>query len=403
MAKYIFRRFMQSIPTFFGITILSYLIMWAAPGDPVSIMTFNPDMNVEEREALGRRLGVDDNPVVQYIRWLIGDWFRVIDEVEWYQIQLEDGSQGWLSQEMMTYDETTGEVNLLASRQPYRTEPSDDAEVIGRVGRRDTFTVTQVLRMPVMGESRGILLGDFGMSFQHKRPPLELIFERFPASFELNIAVILVGLLFGWLIGVLSAVWRGGLFDQGSRVLSVVGDAIPVFWLSFMVILAFGAPGLDWLPMGGRCAYERGGCGPIWERMEYLILPTIVLALGGVAGWSRYLRAAMLDTINSDYVRTAKSKGLPAREIWFKHAMRNALIPMATFLGPTIVGFFGGAVIIEQIFAWPGMGRLLLQAVTAQDYPLVMASIVIGAILTIIGYMLSDILYALFDPRIRLS
>ncbi len=402
MTAFIARRLVQAIPTFFGITILSYFIMWIAPGDPVSIMTFDPTMSQETRDALATRLGVNDPPLIQYGRWLLGDWWFVIAHDTWYQVETEDGTRGWLSDKMLEYNEETGEMRLLATRQPYRDTPDLDAEVAGDIRRRDNFSVVDTVIVDVYGERRGILLGDFGNSFQAKRPALDLIFERFPASFELNIAVILVGMIFGWIIGVLAAVWRGSVFDQGSRVLAVVGDAIPVFWLAFMVILIFGAPGLDWLPMGGRCAPVRGGCPPIWERLEYLILPTLVLALGGIAGWSRYLRAAMLDTINSEYIRTAQSKGLSQREIWFKHALRNALIPMATFLGPTIVAFYGGAVIIEQIFAWPGMGRLLLQAVVAQDYPVVMASVVIGSLLTILGYILSDILYAMFDPRIRL-
>jgi peptide/nickel transport system permease protein len=227
--------------------------------------------------------------------------------------------------------------------------------------------------------------------------------ERLPASMELNIAVLLISIMLGVAIGVLAAIWRGRAFDQATRVLAVIGDAVPSFWLSFIVILVFASPGLGWLPMGDRCAYVRGGgCPPVFERLDYLILPTVVLALGGISVWSRYLRAAMLENINSDYIRTAKAKGLPARTVWFKHALRNALIPMATFIGPAFVGLLGGAVIIEQIFNWPGIGRLTLTALKQQDYPIIMASVVISSILTIIAYLISDILYAIFDPRIRL-
>jgi len=403
MTKYIIRRFLQAIPIFFGITILSYSIMVLAPGDPVSILSFDPSSSAETREALTRRLGVGDPLPLQYLRWLIGDDWMIVDKETWYKVRLEDGSEGWLSDMMVSLDEQTGELQLRASRQPYRSAAGESAEIIGRVSRRDSLEVLETTNLRIWGESRGIIRGDFGQSFQYKQPPLKLIFERFPASFELNVSVILFGLILGWIIGVLSAVWRGSWFDQFSRVLSVVGDAVPIFWLSFLVILVFAAPGLDWLPMGDRCTYQRGGCPPIWMRLEYLILPTIVLGLGGIAGWSRYIRAAMLDNINSDYVRTAKSKGLPARAIWFKHALRNAIIPMATFLGPTLMAFYGGAVVIEMIFRWPGMGRLLLDSLTARDYPVVMASVVIGSILTILGYMISDILYALFDPRVRLG
>lgn len=402
MIRFIIRRLVQAIPTFFGITILSYTIMLLAPGDPVSIMTFAPGTSQEERDALARQLGVNDHPLVQYLRWLIGDDWMVVDDVTWYQVELEDGIQGWLSDKQIVVDEATGEISLLASRQPYRLEPSNDAEIAGRIGRRDNIELIGETEVSVYGDNYGILRGDFGSSFRYKENPLKLIRERLPASVELNVAVMIVGLSIGLPIGVLAAVWRGKLFDNASRVLAVVGDAIPSFWLALLLILFFGAY-LDILPMGDRCNYQRGGCPPVWMRLEYLVLPTTVMALGVVAGVSRLVRASMLDNINSDFVQTARSKGLSNRTIWFKHTLRNAIIPVATFMGPAIVGLISGAVIIEQIFAWPGIGRLLLQAVTGQDYPLVMASVVIGAILTIIGYLLSDILYAVFDPRIRLD
>lgn len=402
MTRFIIRRIIQSIPTFFGITILSYAIMLAAPGDPVSLMTFDPGMSEETREAMRDRLGVDDPLPLQYLRWLIGDDWRVVTKDTWYKLELEDSTEAWLSDQMMTVNGETGEIELSASRQPYRAEAGEDAEVAGRVGRRDMMTLIEEIEVPIYGRSSGILRLDFGQSFQYKRPPLDLIFERLPASIELNVAVILVGLILGVVVGVLSAVWHGQTFDQAARVLAVVGDAIPTFWLSFLVILAFAAPGLGLLPMGDRCDVTLRVCPPVWQRLEYLILPTFVLSLGGIAGWSRYIRASMLENINSDYVRTAKSKGLHPNTVWYKHALRNALIPMATFLGPVFVGVLGGSVVIEQIFAWPGVGRLLLDAVSAQDYPIVMANVVLGAVLTIISYMISDILYAVFDPRIRL-
>ncbi|MBN1562461.1 MAG: ABC transporter permease [Anaerolineae bacterium] len=403
MAKFIARRLIQSIPVFFGITLLSYLIMVLAPGDPVSIMTFDPTMSQEERAALADRLGVNDPWPVQYFRWLVGNDWMVVDEVTWYQVEMEDGATGWLSEKQMAYHEETGDPVLLASRQPYRDEPKENAEITGRIGRNAEFTVITETVEDVKGDSRGILRGDFGKSFTHHRNPLDLIGERIGASIELNIAVILVGLAIGLPVGVLAAILRGQAFDQGSRVLAVLGDAIPIFWLAHMVLLIFGAPNLDWLPMGGRCDHIRGGCGPVYTRLEYLILPTAVSALGVISGWSRYIRASMLEAISSDYIRTAQAKGLTARQVWFTHGLRNALIPVATFLGPTIVSLVSGSVIIETIFSWPGWGRLTLQAVSAQDYPLIMASVVIGAVLTIIGYLISDILYAVFDPRIRLS
>ena len=404
MTRFIIRRLIQAIPTFFGITLLAFLIMVLAPGDPISLMFFDPNISQETRAAQEDRLGVNDPLPIQYLRWLVGDDWMTVDEELWYNIRLEDGSEGWISDLMMNVDQETGEISLTASRQPYREAPSTNAEVIGRISRRDTATaeVVDTQTFTIKGDRKGILRGDFGRSFSYRRPPLEMIMERLPATIELNIAVVMVSVTLGVVVGVLSAIWRGRAFDQFSRVLAVVGDSVPSFWLAFMVILLFATPGLGLFPMGERCAHVRGGCPPIYDRLEYLILPTLVLALGGVAGWSRYIRASMLENINSDYIRTAKSKGLPSRLVWFRHALRNALIPMATFLGPTFVGLLGGSVVIEQIFGWPGIGRLTLEALQAQDYPIVMTSVVIGALLTIIAYLISDILYAVFDPRIRL-
>ena len=181
----------------------------------------------------------------------------------------------------------------------------------------------------------------------------------------------------------------------------MVFDAIPSFWLGLMLILLFGAQ-LQLLPLQGRCrATISDTCPPIYERIQYMILPTFILATGLVAGYSRFTRASMLDVINQDYIRTARSKGLSDRMVWFKHAARNALIPIATFIGPALTGILGGAVVTETIFSWPGVGRSIVQAVTQRDYPVVMAVTIYAALATIFGYLLSDVLYGIIDPRIR--
>jgi peptide/nickel transport system permease protein len=342
MTKFIIRRLLQAIPTFFGITLISYLIMTAAPGDPVSLLTFDPNVTIEEKERLAERLGTNDPWPLQYIRWLIGD--------DW-----------------MTFD-TDGD---------------------GVADER--------------GDRYGILRGDFGQSFKYKEDTLSLIGNFVLPTIELNIAVLIVGAGIGVPLGIVAAVMRGSTFDSATRVGAVIGQSVPDFWMGFILIMVFGRPILDLLPMGGRCAPTRGGCPPIYDRLEYLVLPTAVLALGLIAIYSRYMRASMLETINSDYVRTARAKGLTNRMVWFRHGARNALIPLATFLGPTITSLLGGAVVIESIFAWPGLGRLFLDSITAQDYPVVMAAVVIGSVATILGYILSDVLYAVFDPRIRFN
>jgi peptide/nickel transport system permease protein len=167
------------------------------------------------------------------------------------------------------------------------------------------------------------------------------------------------------------------------------------------LLLALGS-WLDIFPLGRRCEPKLiGGCEPLYQRLNYLILPVFTLGTVYIAGYSRYMRTSMLDVISQDYVRTARAKGLSSRVVWFKHSARNALIPIATLLGPTITGLLAGAVLTETIFSWPGLGREAVLAVNEQNYTLVMAIVMLSAVATIAGYILSDILYAVIDPRIR--
>lgn len=356
MLKYTLRRLIQAIPTFFGITILSYLLMAAAPGGPVAALTFGPNVPPAQRQRLAAQLGVNDPVYIQYLRWLLGDdWMR------WDA----DG------------DGVSDHSFLLPLDANGDGEPEPP------------------------GTGRGILRGDFGRSYAAKRPVADMIGERVLATLELGASALILGLVVGVPIGILAAVRRGGWFDNLTRVVAVVFNAIPIFWLGLVLILVFGS-WLHILPMGSRCsALAVGGCPPIWERIDYLLLPTFVLATGAIAIYSRYMRASMLDVMHQDYMRTAEAKGLSGRMVWFRHGARNALIPLATFLGPAITGLLGGAAITETIFSWPGLGRFGVNAVTSQDYPVVMAVVIIGAVATILGYLLSDVLYAIIDPRIR--
>ena len=360
MVKYTLRRLFQAIPTLFGVSILTYMIMLAAPGGPVQALVAGPKATPQQRAEMAARLGFNDPPYVQYLRWLLGDdWMRWDSDGD----GISDGSF------------------LIPLDVDGDGEPEEP------------------------GESMGILRGDFGRSFYHgKRKVLDVIAERIPATLELGVASLVVGLLVGLPIGILAAVRRGGIFDNVTRVTAVIFNAIPVFWLGLMLLLLFGGNGLNLLPMGNQCgAVLLGGCPPIWERLQYLILPTFVIATGEIAGFSRFMRASLLDVSHQDYIRTARAKGLSERLVWFKHGTRNALIPIATFLGPAITGLLGGAAITETIFAWPGLGRMAVEAVTQQNYPVIMAVVLMAAVATVLGYLLSDILYAFIDPRIRLN
>jgi peptide/nickel transport system permease protein len=234
----------------------------------------------------------------------------------------------------------------------------------------------------------------------------DVIFEKIPATVELGLAALVVSLVIGLPVGIIAAVRQGSWFDNFSRVTAVMFSAIPIFWLGLVLLLVFGS-WLDVLPMGLQCddlvILFEGSCPPFYERLSHLLLPTLVLATGGIAGYSRYMRASLLDVIGQDYMRTALAKGLNNRVVWFKHGARNALIPLATFLGPALTSILGGAVITEKIFSWPGLGRLGVDSVIQQDYPVVMAVVIMTAIATIIGYIISDVLYAVIDPRIRFS
>jgi peptide/nickel transport system permease protein len=356
MIKYVFRRLVQAIPTLFGITVLSYLLMSAAPGGPAKALTFSANTTPQQIARVEAELGLNDPLPIQYLRWLTGD--------DW-----------------MRWDSDGDGI-------------ADGAVIIPLDADGDG-----VPEPP--GNRRGILRGDFGRSFFYRRPVADMIGERVAATLELGISSLTFALIFGLPIGILAAVRKGGAFDNITRVGAVILNAIPNFWLGLILILIFGS-WLRLLPMGGRAPSSiLSGYPPIYERLEYLILPTIVLGGGAVAIWSRFMRASMLDVINQDYMRTAKSKGLSNQTTWFRHGARNALIPLATFLGPSITGLLSGAAITETIFSWPGLGRFGVQAVTSQDYPVVMAVVIIAAVSTILGFILSDILYALIDPRIR--
>lgn len=350
MYRYIVRRLVQAIPTLFGITLLSFLLMTAAPGGPTAAMAFSPNTSPAMRARLEATLGVNDPWIEQYLYWLIGDTWRQRDT---------DGD---------------GEYDMW-------------------------------------GQRKGILRGDFGRSFTGaKRPVMDLIGQFVKPTLELTGSALLIGLLFGLPIGIIAAIGRGGWFDNITRVMAVISSAIPNFWLGLILILIFSttlkqADGTPFLPSSWQCNPSKYpvSCPPIYQRLEHLILPVFTLGTGYIAVYSRYMRASMLDVIGQDYIRTARAKGLNSRTVWYRHGARNALIPIATFMGPAITGLLGGAVLTETIFSWPGLGREAVQAVVAQNYPFVMAFVVIGAVATVLGYIISDILYALIDPRIRFS
>ncbi len=250
--------------------------------------------------------------------------------------------------------------------------------------------------------TRGLIRGDFGDSLYDKRPALDMILERVPATLELTGTALLIGILIGLGIGIYSAAKHGTFFDSLSRIFAVIGQAIPTFWLGLIMILVFAVI-LRWLPVGGRYTLSVEGTKNLFDHLKHLMMPAFVLALFWIAILSRYMRTEMLEVIRQDYMRAARAKGVPKRRVYFWHGARNALIPFITILGPAIAGLLSGTVIVERIFSWPGMGRLAIDAVFQRDFPLVMATVMISAVLVILGNLLSDVLYVAVDPRIRLN
>jgi len=247
---------------------------------------------------------------------------------------------------------------------------------------------------------------DLGESFApDHRPVKDKILERIPIT--LTIELLALALIFAVAVplGIASAVRQYSLFDKISTVVVFVGFAIPTFWLALLLMILFGVK-LGWLPISGIRSLDHDLLPPAGKLLDYaghLALPVFLSAFGGLAGLSRYMRSNMLEVIRQDYITTARAKGLPENDVIYRHALRNALLPVVTILGLSLPALIGGAVIFESIFAIPGMGQLFYQGVLSRDYPLIMGILVIGAVLTLLGNLLADVCYALVDPRIRVG
>jgi len=324
MLQYILKRLFTMIPLFFGITIVSFVVIHLAPGSPISIQTdLNPKMTAEARERLRAFYGLDKPLPVQYYNWF---------------------------KHLVTFD-------------------------LGRSFSTDN------------------------------RPVIDKIKERLPITIFINVLALLLILIIAIPLGVFSAVYQNSLFDRSTTVFVFIGFAIPTFWLALLLMIVFGIY-LDWLPISGLKSinYEYlSTINQIEDRISHLVMPIFVTAFGGLAGLSRYSRSNMLEVIRQDYITTARAKGLPESKVIYKHALRNALLPVVTILGLSVPGLIGASVIFETIFAIPGMGQLFYGSVMMRDYTVIMGILVIGALLTMIGNLLADISYALVDPRIRIS
>ncbi len=244
---------------------------------------------------------------------------------------------------------------------------------------------------------------DFGRSIIDDRVVLDKILERVPLTLSLNIASLILILVLGIAIGIKSATRAGSVFDKSTTAFVFIAISMPSFWVA-LILMSFLGVKLGWLPVSGIVSLDFEYLSwpqKFFDITKHLILPIFIITFSGLAGISRYMRSSMLEVLEQPYIRTARAKGLPQQWVIYKHALRNALLPIITIVGLSIPGLLGGSVIIETIFALPGLGKLFFEAVFARDYFLIMAEIVIVAALTFLGNLLADISYAYADPRIR--
>ncbi|MBF0507567.1 MAG: ABC transporter permease [Deltaproteobacteria bacterium] len=269
---------------------------------------------------------------------------------------------------------------------------------------RALYGLDQPLHIQYWNWLRRLVKFDFGDSFAPDRKKvIDKIAERLPITILINVLSLFMIFLVAIPIGVLSATHQNTLFDKVTTVFVFLGFATPTFWLALLSMILFGVD-LQLLPISGikSMGYEElSAIGKVLDVARHLILPLLLSAFGGLAGVSRYMRANMLEVIRQDYIVTARAKGLRESVVIYKHALRNALMPVVTILGLSVPGLIGGSVIFESIFAIPGMGQMFYQSVMSRDYPVVMGGLVIGAVLTLLGNLLADMSYALVDPRVR--
>ncbi len=245
----------------------------------------------------------------------------------------------------------------------------------------------------------GVMQGEFGYSLAGGVPISKIFLDRLPATLELSFAALLISTVLGSILGTISALTRGSLTDQSLTVVGMLGVSIPEFFFGLVAILVF-ALNLNWFPVGGRIL---PGYDSFWDRLPHLVMPAMVLSIMMTAGVMRYARSSMLDALSRDFIRTARSKGMPEWRVNILHGFRVALTPVIVLIGFRLPVLIGGSVIIEQVFQWPGIGKEFVSAVRSQDYPLVMMVALFSVLAVLIASLIVDLLTAIIDPRVRLG
>ncbi|KPK61857.1 MAG: diguanylate cyclase [Gemmatimonas sp. SG8_38_2] len=288
--------------------------------------------------------------------------------------------------------------------------PSVAPEVLEQM--RQNWGLDQPLHIQYLRWMKSFLTGDFGVSLAQNRPVATILAERIPNTLILSGTSLLLIFAIGIAIGIIQAVRQYSLLDNALTFSALFIYSMPSFWLGLMLILIFAYKvyQVDWwpavlrFPASGMASvdYELlGFWAKIGDRLHHLVLPSFALGVSSAASIARYMRSSMLDVIRQDYIRTARAKGLPERTVILKHALKNALLPIITLLGLYLPFLFSGAVLVEHVFAWPGMGRTIVEAIYQRDYPVVMATTFVFAVMVVVANLIADVLYAIVDPRIR--
>ncbi|TET82417.1 MAG: ABC transporter permease [Anaerolineales bacterium] len=341
MTRYIIRRLLQAIPLLIIISAIIFLLI-NAMGDPLASFGGRRRIRSQDRERLTRQLGLDKPILVQYVVWLFGN--------DWMKIDMDgDG-----------IPETPG-------------------------------------------KRKGVLRGDFGKSLMGRRPVLEVIGERIPNTLLLMLTTEIVVWILALGIGIYSALRQYSTLDNVITAFSFIGFSMPVFWLALLLMFIFAVSfkrwGLPYFPTVGMYDLEVGKT--VLQVAWHMVLPVTTMSIISVAGYSRYVRSQMLEVISQDYIRTAYAKGLPQRMVLLGHALKNAALPLVTIEGMSLPLLIGGAVVTETIFAWPGMGRLYIEAASDTDIPVLMGILMIISTLVVVFQIITDITYTFLDPRIR--
>jgi len=362
--KYIVRRVVQAIPVLIGISLVVYCILLIAPGGPTARFAQNPKITQAQIAAFEKRWGLSDPIPVQYCKWL-----GVC------------GDKGFL-------------INAL---------PGGTLNIAG-------------LHLDLPGGDNGVLHGDLGYSITDGRPVVDVISERVLPTLILAGTAWFIWVTIALLTGVYAAVRRYSFFDSALTIFNYVGFSFPTFWLGIMLINFFATPPLKWFPVSGMWntrLVPAFGTDAYWafftskplvalqDLGSHLVLPVITLVVVNIAFDSRFVRASMLDALSQDFVRTARAKGVPERTVIFKHALRNALLPVVTNLGLEIPFLFAGAIVTETIFSWPGMGREFINATGHYDYPVLMGILIVTSVIVVFANLIADVAYAVVDPRVK--